>query len=346
MKKILSASFIAILYLLPSNRASGQSFTTVSNVALANPDIDMIEFNTVNSNIRGIRGKTHDYFQIFSHLDHENGPSLFMFSHGTTNPAFFKKRGGISLWSTFMQGYSQDDDMAFEVLSHPIQFLGGSIGSPTPLFTIIKDGDIILKNNSDPSNVNAIKGNSDVSGMALYANTSWSNGAGILLRGKSSNHGNIDFVVPEDASGTEEAYNFWTADANGDWTNNLVSIHKNGKVRIGAGDININTTNDYKLYVQTGILTEKVKVALSDDPTNWSDFVFNDDYELRTLNEVEQYIKENKHLPEIPSTAEVHANGLDLAQMDAKLLQKIEELTLYIIQQQKEINKLKSKLNN
>ena len=342
MKKILSASFIAFLYLLPSNRASGQSFTTVGNVALANPDIDMIEFNSLSSNIRGIRGKTHDYFQIFSHLDHENGPSLFMFSHGTTNPAFSTKRGGISLWSTFMQGYSQDDDMAFEVLSHPIQFLGGSIGSPTPLFTIIKDGDIILKNNSDPSNVNAIKGNSDVSGMALYANTSWSNGAGILLRGKSSNHGNIDFVVPEDASGTEEAYNFWTADANGDWTNNLMYITKDGQVSIGAAPL--VSPHDYKLYVATGILTERLKVATVGGG-QWSDYVFDDSYELKSLNDVEQFISKNKHLPDVPSACEVEEKGYDVTTMDATLLQKIEELTLYVIQQQKQIDELEQKLN-
>jgi hypothetical protein len=98
--------------------------------------------------------------------------------------------------------------------------------------------------------------------------------------------------------------------------------------------------------VEDGILTERIKVALPSDPTNWSDFVFADDYKLRSLDEVEDFIKENKHLPEIPSTEEVHKEGLDLAQMDAKLLQKVEELTLYVIQQQKEIDYLKSKIKN
>ena len=100
----------------------------------------------------------------------------------------------------------------------------------------------------------------------------------------------------------------------------------------------------YALYVQYGILTEKVKVAMSGDP-NWSDFVFNKDYKLRALSDIESYIKANNHLPEIPSASEVAKDGIDVAGMDAKLLQKIEELTLYVIQQQKEINKLKAQIN-
>ncbi|PKP44946.1 MAG: hypothetical protein CVT95_09970 [Bacteroidetes bacterium HGW-Bacteroidetes-12] len=59
------------------------------------------------------------------------------------------------------------------------------------------------------------------------------------------------------------------------------------------------------------------------------------------LNEVENFITENKHLPDVPSATEVKENGIDLAQMDAILLQKIEELTLYIIELKKEMNKLK-----
>jgi len=68
----------------------------------------------------------------------------------------------------------------------------------------------------------------------------------------------------------------------------------------------------------------------------WSDFVFEPNYKLKTLEEVEQYIKTNKHLPDVPSEKEVKENGLSLGQSDAVLLQKIEELTLYLIEQNKE----------
>ena len=68
----------------------------------------------------------------------------------------------------------------------------------------------------------------------------------------------------------------------------------------------------------------------------WYDHVFNQDYKLRTLSELEQFIKTNKHLPEIPSAKEVEENGINLGEMQGKLLQKIEELTLYVIEQQKQ----------
>gem|GEM_PF-1501439 len=91
---------------------------------------------------------------------------------------------------------------------------------------------------------------------------------------------------------------------------------------------------EYRLYVEDGIRAERVKV---DVKTNWADYVFEPDYDLPSLTVVEQFITTNKHLPNVPSAAEVKANGIDIAQMDEILLRKIEELTLYTIEQQKRI---------
>lgn len=103
-------------------------------------------------------------------------------------------------------------------------------------------------------------------------------------------------------------------------------------------------SGNYKLFVREGIRTEAIRVDVA---TNiWSDYVFEKDYKLRSLSEVESFIKNKKHLPGIPSAAEVVNTGIDLAEMDAKLLSKIEELTLYLINQQKEIEKLKIQLEN
>lgn len=99
----------------------------------------------------------------------------------------------------------------------------------------------------------------------------------------------------------------------------------------------------YSLYVQDGILTEKVKVAVK-TTTDWRDYVFENDYKLKSLEEVETFVKTNKHLPGIPSAKEVVANGLDLATMDAKLLEKIEELTLYMIELKKQNDLLAAEL--
>ena len=83
-------------------------------------------------------------------------------------------------------------------------------------------------------------------------------------------------------------------------------------------------------------MAKEIKVMTS----GWSDFVFEKDYELPSLEEVENHIKEKGHLPDIPSEAEVMKDGIVLGDMDSKLLQKIEELTLYMIEQNKRMKKV------
>ena len=121
-----------------------------------------------------------------------------------------------------------------------------------------------------------------------------------------------------------------------------IRIKSDGKVLIGDPVVINTTPGTYKLYVQDGILTEKVKVAL-ESTTDWSDFVFASDYKLLSLDSVELYINENCHLPGVPSADDVVKEGIDVAKMDALLLQKIEELTLYVIELKKEIEVLKAK---
>ena len=111
---------------------------------------------------------------------------------------------------------------------------------------------------------------------------------------------------------------------------------------VGIGTTNLTATSGYKLAVDGGILCEEVKV-IANVPS--ADYVFEKDYNLRTLNEVEAFVNENKHLPDVPSAKEFKENGYKMGDMDNLLLQKIEELTLYIIEQQKQIDELKNKLN-
>ena len=113
-------------------------------------------------------------------------------------------------------------------------------------------------------------------------------------------------------------------------------LRGNGKLSSFDGVVGIGTTNTkgFRLGVNGKIAAEEVKIALYG---NWSDFVFYDDYNLPTLTEVEKHIKEKGHLKDIPSAATVAKNGIFLGEMDAKLLQKIEELTLYTIEQEKNI---------
>ncbi|MFM2387648.1 MAG: hypothetical protein RL660_2405 [Bacteroidota bacterium] len=124
-------------------------------------------------------------------------------------------------------------------------------------------------------------------------------------------------------------------------TNGLerLAINSAGSITIGS----VSNPPGYKLYVEQGILTEKLKVAVK-STSEWSDFVFSPTYKLLPLKEVGKYIDQNKHLPQMPSADQVVAQGIDVAKMDALLLQKIEELTLYLIELQKQNDELQSQL--
>ncbi|MBO5853792.1 MAG: hypothetical protein J6Q61_03560, partial [Bacteroidales bacterium] len=99
--------------------------------------------------------------------------------------------------------------------------------------------------------------------------------------------------------------------------------------------LSINTSNrfadgyEYALAVSGGILTTEVLVK---EVSEWYDFVFDDDYKLKSIPELERYIHKNGHLPDMPSESEVLNKGYGLVEMDGLLLKKIEELTLYTIE--------------
>nr|MBP6315602.1 hypothetical protein [Chitinophagaceae bacterium] len=122
-----------------------------------------------------------------------------------------------------------------------------------------------------------------------------------------------------------------------------MSIRNNGDIVIG--NVNVPANSPYKLYVEKGILTEQVKIAIK-STNDWSDYVFDQNYRLMPLKKLEKFIGAHKHLPEVPSAQEVVNNGLNIATMDATLLKKIEELTLYLIEQDKKINSLQEKISN
>jgi len=110
-----------------------------------------------------------------------------------------------------------------------------------------------------------------------------------------------------------------------------------------AGNVGIGTTapGPYKLAVEGKIGAREIKVTLANP---WADYVFDSAYQLKPLAQVEQYIKDNKHLPEVPSAEEVKKDGINLGDNQALLLKKIEELTLYMIEMQKENAQLKKRV--
>jgi len=152
------------------------------------------------------------------------------------------------------------------------------------------------------------------------------------------NEFNTQFFVNRDFIKALSVFNTVT-NTNGDET---FVVYGNGRTAIGVQKITTGPHTDAMLTVDGKILAKSCYVTLN----NWADYVFASDYKLLPLKQVEAYYKENKHLPEIPTEKEVIENGVNIAEMNKLLLKKIEELTLYLVQQQKDIDALKAKLSN
>lgn len=193
------------------------------------------------------------------------------------------------------------------------------------------------------------------------------NDGGIMISGQTSGYGGPQLIFSEDVTINQYGnwaieyltatpdrpsmggMNFWKpSGGTGNAKNYTLFLKNNGKIGMGVTDdkddpkfCNKAFAGEYRLYVNGGILTTKVKVA-NYCSESWADYVFADDYQLRPLSEVEGYIKENKHLPNIPSAKALEAEGLDLAEIASKQMEKIEELTLYLIQVEKDMQQLKA----
>ncbi len=173
-----------------------------------------------------------------------------------------------------------------------------------------------------------------------------------LLFDKQSTSSYGQWGIEYEANGTMDGLNFWKpfGSTNGSgaqgFGNHFLFLADNGQIGMGVKpeDLTDFDATGYRLHVRNGIITEKVKVALLNS-SDWMDTVFHEDYCLRSLKEVESYVKENKHLPDVPSADELVNTGIDVMKMDATLLQKIEELTLYTIEQQRLIDEMQHQIN-
>lgn len=112
-----------------------------------------------------------------------------------------------------------------------------------------------------------------------------------------------------------------------------------GTMRIG----NVAVPSGYRFAVDGKAICEELKVQLSG---NWPDYVFHKNYNLKSFDELRRYIETNKHLPNIPAAAEVEKNGIEVGDMQKKMMEKIEELTLYILQLEGKVSELEKKVTN
>lgn len=175
--------------------------------------------------------------------------------------------------------------------------------------------------------------------LQVYGLSTDSNGGILRIDGESSN-ANLRLGVNT---------NYAWIQSHGSRPLHINELGNNTILNAGTGSVGIGTLDPkgYKVAVAGKIIAEEVVVKLQG---SWPDYVFDDEYKLPSLTEVASYIRKHKHLPEIPSQREVMANGISVGAMNALLLKKVEELTLYLIElktvveaQQKEIDQLKHK---
>lgn len=196
----------------------------------------------------------------------------------------------------------------------PTLFVGPSNGGVTT-------GKIGIGNMTSPlAKLHMLSDSNEDAGMILETSNKASKTAFLQLY--DDNH---KIVVSKDGMKISSADDALSFDAS--------SVKISGKVGINidntfAGDY------DYSLAVKGGVLTSKVYVK---EVGEWHDYVFSDDYHLMPLCELEKYIRDNKHLPDLPSDSDIQENGYDVAIMEGVLLKKIEELTLYTIELQRQL---------
>jgi hypothetical protein len=247
-----------------------------------------------------------------------------------------------------------------------ISFTGGNvgIGTTTPITQ--------LHISSASSYASMLLGNSDANGFVITKEASdnsfniWSGpfGTGSINRFKIANNGNVGlgtgtpvtqfnisspnsyasmllgnndangFVITKEAS--DNSFNIWSGPF-GIGSINRFKISNNGNVLIGKMT---QTNTSYILDVNGFVRANKLVVN-----TTGADYVFENGYHLRSLKDLDKYVKENHHLPDVTPAKQMNEQGLDVGDNQTLLLKKIEELTLYILQQQKEMEELKTKIN-
>ncbi len=263
-------------------------------------------------------------------LNAGTGQSIYLPGH-----IYLAPYGGTN-W-TFLQARRADNSGSTNLMLRTF-----NAGALVDAMSLLSNGNIGIGTSTPSAKLDIFGGNANTTNLTLSANYAdkyrW--------RLKTTDRGNaidMDFTS-SDGADTEEAV---LKLSRSNSTRPEFQLYNNTIVA-NDGNVGIGTANPtQKLTVNGTIYSKEVKVDLS---VPGPDYVFEETYNLPSLTDTENYIKQNKHLPEVPSACEMEENGINLSEMNMLLLKKVEELTLYVIElkkitmaQQEEINSLKNK---
>ena len=270
-----------------------------------------------------------------------NPGKLYFYSSSSTqdNLIHSYNENNHKMWSVVLGDRSKADNFAIDHPNNNIyhEFVIDTLGnvgigtqSPSAKFQVNSIRPILIKNNGGHGvygseiGFNAILNTGVVPNKFIKLGETLQQGGAVQVVDK---FGNMYFQMYDAGTQNESIINY----------NPHIKFSNTGQVGIGITSI----PSGYKLAVDGKIICEELRVRLSQD---WPDYVFDENYHLPTLSEVQRHIKKEKCLPGIPNAAQMEAEGMEVGEMQSMMMQKIEELTLYIIEQDKKISQLQQQL--
>lgn len=284
--------------------------------SIFNPNVSLLISNSGSVGV----GTTSPISKL--HIDH-SGSALTFSRSGFATYSFLHGVNGLGLYDNSLDGMP----IFFRAGTNRIGF--GTDDPKSHLHIRRDDPTIILEDNF------GMTGSPDISTFTIASANGW----GRLISEKSV----VIFLDSDNNDPDDSVNNVFRIASNSssfsgsDKTN--FQVFGNGNANI-MGNLGIGTldTKGYELAVAGRVIAEEIRVKLRG---TWPDYIFESNYQLMPIKELESYIIQNKHLPGIPSEAKIKENDIDLGEINLLLLTKIEELTLYIIEQQKQIDELR-----
>lgn len=277
------------------------------------------------NNTQSILAKFHVANEaLFSSTGMVGGPGL---GAGSLSIAGSGSNVGLSIWKRGLTTLTDASGNRW-MLNNPDGSLRFTTGSVDYLTVISTNGGGVGIGTTNPQNKLDVKGTAVIG--STYGGTNTAPANGLLVEGNVG----VGTTTPQNKMDVKGAMVIGSTYGG---TNAAPASGLLVEGNVGIGTTSLGTA---KLAVEGKINTREIIVTATGTP--FPDYVFSDDYKVMPLNELEQSIKQNKHLPNIPSASEIKEQGMNLGDMQVKLLQKIEELTLYMIDLKKENENLKT----